>query len=99
MVILIRGQLIGVLTFLLLIFQISKRPGEYFKARKIFAEQRKSEISAREKCENVKENHGLIIRHEFEQVTEKKQLMNTLRRDVSAGLQAAGSELQARRER
>jgi hypothetical protein len=80
-------------------FQISKLPGEDFKPRKIFAEQRKMEESTREKSENIKKNRGLIVRLEFEQVTERKQLLNKLRQGVSAGLEAAGRDLQARREK
>jgi hypothetical protein len=65
----------------------------------MFAEQRKMEENTREKSENIKENRGLIIRHEFDQVTERKHLMNKLRQSVKAGLQAAERDLQVRREK
>jgi hypothetical protein len=80
-------------------FQISKLPGEDLKPRKMFAEQRKVEEWTREKSENIKEHRGLIMRHEFEQVTERKSLMNERRQRVSAELEAAARELQARREK
>jgi hypothetical protein len=65
----------------------------------MFAEQRKKEESTREKSENIKENRGLIIRHEFDQVTERKGLMNKLRQGVTAGVEAAGLDLEVRREK
>jgi hypothetical protein len=65
----------------------------------MLAEQRKMEESTREKSENIKENRGLIIRHEFDQATERKGLMNKLRHGVTAGLEAAGRDLQVRREK
>jgi hypothetical protein len=65
----------------------------------MFAEQRKMEESIREKSEYIMENRGLVIRHEFDQVTERKGLMNKLRQGVAAGLEAAGRDLQVRREK
>jgi hypothetical protein len=65
----------------------------------MLVEQRKMEELTRRNLQMTKETNELVGRHKFEQVTERKGLMNKMRRGVEAGLEAVRRDLEVRRDK
>lgn len=65
----------------------------------MLVEQRKMEELTRKNMKITKENYELVGRHEFDHVTERKGLVNKMRRGVAAGLEDVRRDLEVRRHK